>query len=179
MDELSLSRQQRRQLERQLSETTDARLYRRTLAVLEVSRGVPIAEIAKTLAVSRQSIYNWVSVYSESFDPKSLVDAPRPGRPSAWTTPRQSLLQDVMQVSPEALGYYAGNWTVSLLQDYLERYIGCHLSENTIRRELARLDFVWKRSRYVLQPDPDEEKKTPNLPGNQPFAAAHHVVGSG
>jgi hypothetical protein len=34
------------------------------------------------------------------------------------------------------------------------------LSDETIRRELQRLGYVWKRGRYELEPDPEEEKKT-------------------
>lgn len=168
----ALTRRQRSQLERQLSETTDARVFRRTLAVLEVSRGVSVADVADTLAVSRQSVYNWVGVYCRSFDPRSLIDAPHTGRPSVWSKPWQRLLRNVMHISPVTLGYFAGNWTVPLLQDYLQHCTGRKFSSNSIRRELARSDYVWKRSRYVLTPDPEEEKKTPNPPKNQQFAAA-------
>jgi hypothetical protein len=39
MNPLSLTPRQRHQLEHQLHSTPDARLYRRTLAILEISRG--------------------------------------------------------------------------------------------------------------------------------------------
>jgi hypothetical protein len=48
---------------------------------------------------------------------------------------------------------------VPILQDYLEGAGGRRLSEDTIRRQQRRLDYVWKRSRYVLPPDPQREKK--------------------
>ena len=57
--------------------------------VLEVCRGVPVAEVARTLAVSRQSIYNWIETYQDSYDPKVLSDSPHPGRPSVWIDQRQ------------------------------------------------------------------------------------------
>ena len=57
MTKLTLTKKQRRQLERQLKNTHDARLYRRTLAVLEYDRGKSIVEIARTLRVNRRSIY--------------------------------------------------------------------------------------------------------------------------
>jgi len=41
MGTLTLTTWQRRRLERQLRDTHDARVYRRTLAVLEVARGGP------------------------------------------------------------------------------------------------------------------------------------------
>jgi transposase len=61
MDSLILTPWQRRHLERQLKTTPDARLYRRTLAVLEVDRGKPIAEVARTLGVTPRSVYSWIA----------------------------------------------------------------------------------------------------------------------
>ena len=76
---------QRHRLMEQLRQTRDARVYRRTLAVLEVSRGQSIAQVAEALAVSRQSVYNWVAAYAQRRDPHVLQDEPRSGRPSHWT----------------------------------------------------------------------------------------------
>ena len=64
MDRLTFTGCQRRGLERQLREAKDAALYRRTLALLEVARGRPVAEVAGALRVSRQSIYNWAAAYA-------------------------------------------------------------------------------------------------------------------
>ena len=50
MGESILTSRQRRALQRQLTQTRDARVYRRTLALLEVDRGTPIARIAAALA---------------------------------------------------------------------------------------------------------------------------------
>lgn len=177
MEELRLAAGQRRRLEAQLHETTDARVYRRTLAVLEVSRGTPVAEVARALGVTRQSIHNWIDHYSRTYDPQSLVDTVRSGRPTVWRRPLQRLLRSLMGTSPDEWGYWASRWTVPLLCDYLERSTGQHLSEDTVRRELARTGYVWKRSRYVLNPDPDEEKKTENSPQNRQFAAAQRHPG--
>ena len=160
MDRLTLTPQQRHRLERQAHETRDARVYQRTVAVLEYSRGRPIAQIAEALGVTRQSVYNWLNAYVQQRDPKALVEDPRPGRPRVWTAERQILLRTLMGTTPDRLGALAVNWTVPLLQDYLEQEIGERFSADTIRRELRRQDYVWKRPRYVLEPDPEQEKKT-------------------
>jgi hypothetical protein len=57
------------------------------------------------------------------------------------------------------VGYPGPNWTIPLLQAYVERCSGQRLSDDTIRRQMRRLDDVWKRFRYVLPPDPEREKK--------------------
>src|SRR5436305_6350228 len=81
MSRLQLTSWQRRRLQRQLAGTRDARLYRRTLAVLEYDRGRPAAEIARMLGVARQSVHNWVEVYHQAREPSALDDHERSGRP--------------------------------------------------------------------------------------------------
>jgi transposase len=172
MTPLNLTRWQRLRLQRQLRDTSDARVYRRTLAVLEASRGQSVVQIAQTLGVTRQSVYNWIEAYTAAWDPDALVDADRSGRPSCWTEDLRGLLRSLFAQAPDQLGYFAVNWTVPLLQEHLQHQTGHWLAEDTIRRELDRLGYVWKRSRYILDPDPQREKKTapasgdPRNPGN-------------
>ena len=160
MTDLKLTRWQRLRLQRQLKETQDARVYQRTLAILEASRGRSIAQIAQMLGVTRQSVYNWIEAYAQAHDPGALLDESRSGRPSLWTEDLRGLLQTLFEHARDQLGYFAVNWTVPLLQEEVEHRTGHRLSEDTIHRELDRLGYVWKRYRYVLDPDPEEEKKT-------------------
>jgi len=164
MRELALTRKQRYRLRQQLKHTQDASLYRRTLGVLELDRGKPLAQLARSLRVSRQTIYNWIETYKECYDPLALVDAARSGRPAAWTPELGELLQALLRESPTAWDYQAVNWTVPLLRQQLATWDGRWLSEDTIRRRLHELGYVWKRTRYVLPPDPDKEKKTTHSP---------------
>ena len=79
MEGLKLTWWQRRRLGKQLRETQDARLYRRTLAVLEIGRGRSIAEVAQGLDVTRQSVYNWTASYAQAHDPRALRGRAPPG----------------------------------------------------------------------------------------------------
>lgn len=177
MEALGLSSRERCQLEKQLKSSRDVRLYRRTLAILEFDRGRSVTEISRTLRVSRPSVYRWIERYRESSDPQSLLDEDRSGRPSAWTEECSEWLHSLLRRSPAELGYYAVNWTVPLLRNPLEMCLGKRFSDHTLRRALSRLDYVWKRPRYVLTPDPEREKKTTNLPQNRALAAPQRVVG--
>src|SRR3954452_22447444 len=80
MSRLTLTSWQRRRLRRQLAETHDARLFQRTLAVLEVDYGRSAADIARMLGVTRQGVYNWVEAYTLDHDPSSLEDEGGRGR---------------------------------------------------------------------------------------------------
>lgn len=179
MEGLKLTRWQRQRLAKQLKEAQDARLYRRTLAVLEVGRGRSVAQVAQALDVTRQSIYNWIASYAQACDPHALQDEPHPGRPSFWTEDHQSLLCWLLEHPPDAFGYFAGNWTVPLLQEQWEHGTGMRPGEDTVRRGLQDLGYVWKRGRYELEPDPELEKKTQYSGSHPPFAAAQCTAGGG
>lgn len=166
-----LGRMERERLRRQLEKTKDARVFRRTFAVLESDRGKPAAHIAEALGVDRRSVSRWIAAYRETHDVAILSDADRPGRPPLWTEECSNLLEDIMETSPEDLGYVAVNWTVPLLQEHLDQVMGHRFSDETIRRRLEQLNFVWKRERYVLDPDPEREKKKTDRSTNSAFGA--------
>jgi transposase len=167
MTEIALNRRQRYQLQQQLRHTRDAALYRRTFALLEIDKGHSVAEVADALGVSRQSVYNWMETYADGGDPLALADAERSGRPSSWSPELQNLLATLLRESPTQWGFAAVNWTVPLLREQLASWDGRWLSPDTIRRQLHEIGYVWKRTRYALPEDPDQEKKN----GDSPAAA--------
>jgi transposase len=140
----------RRRLERQLKEAPTIRIYRRTLALLEITDGKPVAEVAQLLRMSRQAVYRWVELYTESHDPNSLIDRRRAGRPSFWSDERQTILTDTLAQSPDALGYLAVNWSVPLLREHIENESGSKPSAATVSRQLHKLGYVWKTPRHAL-----------------------------
>lgn len=179
MDVLELTRRQRDRLENQLKHAEQARIFRRTLAVLEASRGKPVAEIAGLLGVSRQSVYNWLDAYGQSHDPEALFEGRHSGRPSLWDEGGEAVLRCLLERRPDECGYFAVNWTVPLLKEQLGCTMGKLFSEDTIRAKLRRLGYVWKRGRYELAPDPELEKKTADSPPDRQFAASERAVGRG
>jgi transposase len=171
MERLKLNGWQRRRLRRQLRSTRDVRLYRRTLAIPELDRGRPAREVALSLGVQPRTVYYWAEAYLQDHDPSSLCDVQRPGRPTLWTEGLERRLLEAMGESPQELGDPSVDWTVPLLQEHLGHRCDGPPSDETIRRRLRRLGYVWKRSRYVLDPDPELEKKTAD-PLPAPAAAA-------
>lgn len=130
--------------------------------MLECERGMPVRDVAELLGVSRQSVYNWIGRAHERNDVDQLCDAPRSGRPAKTGRMFDALLPILLKLPPTTFGYQATYWTVPLLKDQLQQNLEQEYSDDTIRRGLHRLGYVWKRPRYVLMPDPAREKKTPN-----------------
>jgi transposase len=178
MSEIELTATQRRRLRAALKDPPSTGFYRRALAVLALDGGQSAGEVAELLGVSRQSVYNWAQAYEQSPGPDALCDRYAGGRPTVWTPQRRALLEDCLRRRPDQLGYAGVNWTVPLLREHLRR-CGCWLSDDTVRRQLGRLGYAWKRFRYVLPPDPELEKKTRHPPAAAGFAAAERQAGRG
>jgi transposase len=179
MDRSVVTAPRRRRLERQLRSTSDARVYRRTLAVLEVTRGRPAADVARALGVTRQALHNWIAAYARHFDPLALADAPRTGRPPLWTPGLRQVLRAALAEPPDRLGYRATGWTVPLLREHLAGRAGVRPSDAALRRWLHALGYAWKRARYMLPPDPEREKKTGPPAAGAWLAAADRPAGRG
>lgn len=86
MNGIKLTAAQERQLKETLHHTHDVRQYRRSLAVLECARGKPVHEVAQSLHVTRQSIFNWVTRFRRAGRSGALLDRPHTGAPAAQTT---------------------------------------------------------------------------------------------
>jgi len=179
MGEIELTAWQRRRLKDQLHHAETVRLFRRTQAILDANRGKPMAEIAESLGVSRQSVYNWIEAYRRSQDPKALLEGLHTGRPSRWDDESKAVLRCLLERRPDECGYYAVNWTAPLLKEQLECTTDQPFSQDMVREELRRLGYVWKRGRYELLPDPELEKKTKHSPSNPQSAASNRAVGGG
>jgi transposase len=177
MSALGLTPYERHKLRQQIHRTRDARLLRRLLAILEVDQGKPVPEVARQLQVSGQSVYNWVDRFCQQRQTATLADQQRSGRPTLWTEERSALLRCLLGSSPEDWDYLANDWTVPMLQEELRHTTRQEFAEDTIRRELHRLGYVWKRGRYQLAADPELEKKTADSQASAEFAASERTAG--
>jgi transposase len=172
MSPLSLTAAERRRLEVQLRSAPDAGQYQRTLALLQVAAGQPVAQVAQLLRVSRRSVYNWLDTYRGDRDPEALRDHRGGARTGLLTEHRQDVLRSALEDAPQAWDYHAADWTVPLLGEHLARRGGVRVADDTIRRQLHAWGYVWKRSRYELPGDPEREQKTPDPPAVAATAAA-------
>lgn len=171
MSELRLTTAQRRWLQAARKTPPSTGCYRRATALLALDEGQSVGAVAELLGVSRQSVYNWSQAFAQSPRPETLVGDFGGGRPTLWTQEACTVLCECFRHRPEELGYAGMNWTVTLLRTCLRDRTGLWLSGDTIRRQLQRLGYVWKRFRYVLPADPEREKKKRHPPTFAGFAA--------
>jgi transposase len=171
---------QRQILEQALTDTRDAALLRRVLALSLIDQGRSVTEVAQWLHVGRSSLHRWIREFATHHNLAALEDHRGPGRPAQWNEDLDSLVESALARRPAELGYPANTWTVPLLQAFLA---ACsprqEVSSSTLHRHLKALGYVWKRFRYVLAPDPEAEKKTPDFAANTGLARNHRAPGGG
>lgn len=156
---LHLTPQQRFRLRQLRATTADAALLRRCLALLQLDQEHSVAEVAAELGVTRQSVYNWMDHYRSAPTPRALYDRRGHAHVTAWDEDHLAVLCGALEQAPSAWGYRELEWTAGLLLEHLTRWDGRSWSDTTLRRQLHRLGYVWKRPRYILQPDPQRALK--------------------
>lgn len=140
--------------------TQDKRHWQRLRGLLLWGEGHAVAEVARVLGTTRQSLYNWRARYREGGDPEALRDRPRSGRPPELDDRERERLEALLRSRPEEHGYRAHGWTVPLLERHLARVWKKEVGESALRRTLRRRGWRWKRPRYVLaRRDPERERK--------------------
>jgi transposase len=153
LSQRKLTRNERETLQELAKHERDAQVVRRAQALLWLDAGEAIVTIAERLQVTRQTIYNWLKLfYQRQTDPmrKRLQDAPRTGRPPTQRQRIEELIQRLWeQPNTETTEQPVPVRTAAALQRELAKQ-GVTVHERTIRRTLRRLNYRFKRPRYVL-----------------------------
>lgn len=131
----------------------DGQLIRRAQALLLLDMEEAVAEAAEQLHLSRQALYvmarRFVARSTLSIEDR-LADAPRSGRPRTKSEQVESKLPELLAKKPIDYGYRSFAWTAGLLKLAVEKASGIDISEPTIRLNLHRMGYRYKRSRYIL-----------------------------
>jgi transposase len=153
MHTFTLSLSERRALEKQIHETKDVKVLKRAQALLWLTDGMAVRDIAKKLGVTRQTIYGWISFYrsqcNKSFITR-LQDRPHSGRLARKSGLILQEIDTLLQKSPRQYGYRHADWTAPLVKQAIQDEHQMDVSTKTIRRCLKQLHYVWKRPRYTL-----------------------------
>src|SRR4029453_11047616 len=119
---IELTGKQRIGLEHLLRRHTDSRLSQRAFALLLLDEDQSVEEIASSLRVSRQTVYNWAARFQLRCDLsliQRLADAERAGRPMTVKGIVDPLIDAVIDSDPRDYGYNSTVWTAELLRRYL------------------------------------------------------------
>lgn len=135
------------------------RVAERARMVLLSARGFTVQQIMKVFEVVDETLYRWFDRFDEE-GPEGLYDRERSGRPPEIDEVAQKELQQLLKHSPQEVGYDFTTWTTPLLRSHLRAHLGIDVSEDTVRRTLHGLEFVWRRPRWKIDyKDPRYEER--------------------
>lgn len=133
------------------------------MVLLSAEQGLKAEEIAKIVRESSVTVLTWLKRYiAEGVE--GLQDAPRAGRTLTVTEEFRKQLLEKVRRRPRSLGLEYSMWTLQRLADYLAEQTGIRVSDETIRRELAKEGIVFSRPQHTISsPDPEYQVKKRRL----------------
>jgi transposase len=126
----------------------DLRLVRRISALLGLANGETVAQVAETLAVSRQAVYDWLKAFMLR-GAESLVYRRSPGRKPRLTKTQKRRLSELIEAGPLAAGYPTGCWTSLLVQQLILREFGVLYNRHYVCELLRNLGFSYQKAKFV------------------------------
>jgi transposase len=149
MPRITLSDDERSELQAILADPARSRLHRRARIVLWSSEGVTGVTIARRLSISRQAVCNWSRWYRKREHlpfGERFVEGPKPGPPKKYAD-IDEVVAGAVRSKPSDLGYPGSTWNVRLLNQYLRIRKRISVSDATLNRSLNRLGIPRKRGR--------------------------------
>ncbi|MCL7420129.1 MAG: helix-turn-helix domain-containing protein [Methylobacter sp.] len=131
----------REQLQRLIKKGGDWRERNRAETILMLADGYTVKETAEKQRLTREAIRErrrkWLKTGFAS-----LPDKPRSGAPIKLTDEHRNQLRSWIEAEP---------LTARALLNRLEKTFSVQVGNTTLRTELKRLGYVWKRTRYSLK----------------------------
>jgi len=128
--------------------TGSLRLVKRIQAILFLVDGKSVSEVALMLALSEQTIYNYICAFLHR-RLESLAYKRPSGRPPRLTQSQKKELCKIIDGGPEAAGYDSGCWDSSLIQDWLLTQFGVEYTPQYIAQLLKNLGYSYQRAKFV------------------------------
>jgi transposase len=126
----------------------------RIAALLLLLKGWKSSAISQLFGVSRQAVVDWIrKANKRGLD--SILDEPRPGRPTRVSPAVQKKLVDALTKSPEEFGLRRTRWDGIVVVEFLQKVCHVELKPRQARNWLKRLGFSLKQPvyRYVQATD--------------------------
>jgi transposase len=133
------------------------------IVLLSGENGLKVEESSQIVRESYITVLRCLKRY-QAEGIEGLMDAHRIGRSTSMTEDYRKRLKEVVRRRPRSLGLEYSMWTLRRLADYLVEETGIRVSYETIRRELAKEDIVFRRPQHtIISPDPEYQVKKRRL----------------
>jgi len=131
----------------------DAMTNRRLEAAALFRDGIQLAEVARRLKVSRQSVSRWHASWREG-GKKSLSGAGRAGRKPKLVASQLKDIEKALLLGPEENRISGQLWTLARVATVIKRLTGVHYHQGHVWRVLKRMGWSAQRpSRQAVERD--------------------------
>jgi len=120
-----------------LTQTKEARVFRRAQAVRAVVKGHRLQTVSDTLQFTYSAVRKWVDRFANQ-GPQGLVDRPRSGRPPKVTGALVHHLDRLVDQDPLPHGSSHSQWSCQALATVLARQTGVQVSRESVRDVLKK-----------------------------------------
>lgn len=152
-----LTAEQRAALEKEHRHGPTPLLRQRSQIVLLASELDTQAEVARAARCSRDTVRRTLTLWHTgalaALRPRPRLSSSQRQRTLDW----QKALAAAMETGPEACGVARPTWTAPLLAEYLQQETGIAVSERTVRRGLASLDYRQGRPTWSVRHKAEEQ----------------------
>ena len=142
------------------SQTAEARQVERARILWEARAGLTVPALAANLKLHHVTVRERIKrVNTDGL--ASLVDKPRSGRPSTYTSEERSIVVATALTDPQTLGQPFASWTLDRLETYLNEEKGIPIKRSRIDDLLIEEGLRWREqeSWFGERVDPDFAKK--------------------
>ena len=120
-----------------LTQTKEARVFRRAQAVREVVTGHHVTTVSATFHLADSALRKWVQRFAQE-GPQGLRDRPRPGRPRKVTCALEQHLNRLVDQDPLEHGALHSQWSCRELATVIARETGVQLGRESVRGVLKK-----------------------------------------
>jgi transposase len=135
----------------------DARIVRRITALLSISKGEKVSDIAATLGVVPSSVYEWLKQLMVE-GVTSLKPNWKGGRPAKLTPTQRQRLAELIDAGPPAAGFRSACWNSAMIQELIYREFGKLYNVHYVSELLKNLGFSFQKARFIAG-HLDEERR--------------------
>jgi transposase len=121
-----------------LTQTKEARVFRRAQAVREVVAGHHVKAVSALFHFTNSALRKWVQRFAQQ-GPQGLLDRPRTGRPPKMTCELARHLQRLVEQDPLQHGARSSQWSCRELATVLAQHTGVQLGRESVRSVLKKM----------------------------------------
>jgi transposase len=121
----------------------------RAMGLRLLHEGKEPKEVAELMSVSQPTVYDWHHRW-QAQGVVGLANRPKSGRRVKATAGYVTLLEQVVDQDPQALGYAFSIWTTERLRLHLKDKTGIELKPTQFRALLKEHDFVYRRPKHNI-----------------------------